>query len=72
MSLYLIERIDWESGNTNGFVVRAHTERKARELVTADHCGDDETTFLLPEKSTCTRLLIHGEPTIIMIDQDQL
>ena len=88
MKLWLLKPIDDKAGHWQGhwdsvfgFVVRAESEKLAREMVNPE--GEDENTnfslyvngdplcydvWLDPEQTTCVELLPVGESTIILTD----
>jgi hypothetical protein len=51
-----------------GFVVRAETEDRARQIA-AENCGDEKkAAWLNPIFSSCKELLLEGEEEMILID----
>ena len=79
MKLYLLRPIDLGTDQINdlwkpwydkafGFVVRAETEEKARELA-SDRCGDEgRHAWLNSEYSTCIQLQEEGEEEVIIYE----
>jgi len=63
----------WSSwyDTTQGVVVRAATEKAARELA-ADRAGDEATKtnnpWLHPNQTTCEELLADGPEEVVMVD----
>jgi hypothetical protein len=57
---------DWDIAE--GFVVRANSQQKARELA-AESCGDEKAdTWLDSAKSTCVDLESDGEAGVVLVD----
>ena len=86
MKLWILRPVKGLTDDTNpwkpwydkafGFVIRAETEREARNLIVGDmntvcdgEAGDEgRPAWLNPELSTCNELLTDGEPSIILKD----
>lgn len=59
---------EWPYDKVHGFVVRAHTEEDARQLV-AEHCYDEgEGVWLDSEKTVCRHLKPSGKAEVVMVD----
>ena len=51
-----------------GFVVRAETEERARQLASEDAGDENEGSWLSPEFSSCVELSVTGLETVIIRD----
>lgn len=76
MMLWLLERRAdserWEPAydKAHGFVVRAESEDKAREMVAMSNSVGDEgrDAWLNADHTTCAPLLVDGAPEIVLCD----
>ena len=75
MSLWILKRKYYISGHgngvSNGFVIRASSEKAARQLLKHyKHLvrGEGIETWLNPDESTCEKLTANGKEDIILWD----
>ncbi len=71
MNLYILKPVEhWVPWYDKcfGVIVRADTERKARELASEQHGDEGPEVWLNSEKTTCEYLMAEGEQEVIMIN----
>ncbi len=67
MKLWRLQR-DGGYDENHGFIIRAATEKEAREMAAQDAFDEGPAVWLDPAATTCERLMVAGEPGIILVD----
>lgn len=69
--LWILKRKDEFSPQydaNNGFVIRAASEDRARELASTKSSDEGPNTWINPTASTCERLCPDGDEEVILVD----
>lgn len=51
-----------------GFVIRAETEDRARELASEQACDEGAKQWMSPQSSTCVELTVEGDEEVVICD----
>ena len=73
MKLYLLERNAFQPAMViydcnNGFVIRADTEQRAREIASQQQGDEGRSTWLDPKLSSCRELSADGPEQVVIRD----
>ncbi len=69
MHLWLVKRIgpvDYDE--YEGFLIRAESEQRAREMAEAKRADEEKGTWADPERSSCTLVTAEGAEEILLED----